>query len=227
MKQLIPSLLLLFFTACDKSGNDNQYPPDGFVYVHEALPGVTYEIRYFTDNNFIGRPIEGYLAATALLTREAATALRNVQLELEAKGYGIKIFDCYRPQRAVDHFMRWGKDVRDTLRKSEYYPDVDKKDLFALGYLYERSGHTRGSTVDLTVVNRATGEELDMGSTYDFFGDISHHGTPLITPEQEANRNILRDAMVKHGFKILPEEWWHFTLENEPYPDTYFNFTVR
>lgn len=219
--------LFLFLISCSVSAQRDDYPPDGFIYVHDALPGVTYEIRYFTDNNFVGQPIDGYLDAKALLTREAAWALRQVQVELEAKGYGIKVFDGYRPQRAVDHFVRWGKDVGDTLRKAEFYPDVDKKDLFRNGYIYERSGHTRGSTVDLTLIDTTTGRDVDMGSPYDYFGEISHHGTAKITPQQEASRNILRDVMVKNGFKPLSEEWWHFTLTDEPYPDTYFDFVIK
>jgi len=229
MKHLLPLLLVSLFFSCNKKEETKEeiYPPEGFVYTHEALPGALHEIRYFSNNNFIGRPIDGYKASVALLTREAAAALRKVQLDLESQGYQLKIFDAYRPQKAVDHFVRWSKDPADTLKKSEYYPDIDKPDLFRLGYIWEKSGHTRGSTIDLTIVDKSTGQELDMGSPYDFFGPISHHGTNMITPQQEANRNILRDAMLKHGFKILPEEWWHYTLVDEPNPDTYFNFEVK
>ena len=163
----------------------------------------------------------------AILTEEAAAALKKAADSLEEQGYYIKIFDAYRPQRAVDHFIRWAKDLDDVKMKEQFYPEVDKSKLFELGYIAEKSGHSRGSTVDLTLVDIETNEELDMGSGFDFFGSISNHGTDLITPEQERNRNILRDAMVAAGFKIYPEEWWHYTLEDEPYPDTYFNFPVK
>ncbi len=226
MKNYLLLIFLIFIIGCG-SERQSHYPPEGFVYVHKALPGVRYEIRYFSNENFLGRPVAGYQSPKAILTNEAAAALRKVQMDLENLGYGIKVFDAYRPQTAVNDFVAWATEVADTLRKADYYPEIDKKDLFRLGYIYERSGHSRGSTVDLTLYDLETGEDLDMGSNYDFFGLVSHHGTELVNAEQEANRNILRDAMVKHGFKPLPEEWWHYTLVNEPYPDTFFDFEVR
>lgn len=201
--------------------------PNGFAYVTDVIPTAQLEIRYFSEDNFVGAVIDGYEASKAILTVEAANALKKAADILYEQGYVIKIFDAYRPQRAVNHFMRWAKDLDDTKMKEKYYPHLDKSVLFELGYIAEKSGHSRGSTVDLTLVDVSTGKELDMGSGFDFFGEISNHGTDLIPEEQEKNRNILRDAMMEAGFKIYPEEWWHYTLENEPYPDTYFDFPVR
>ena len=211
----------------NESDSEQGNLPDGFVYVTDVIPTAQLEIRYFSEDNFVGAVIDGYEAPKAILTVEAAEALKKAADILEEQGYYIKIFDAYRPQRAVDHFVRWSKDLDDTKMKEKYYPDLDKSVLFELGYIAEKSGHSRGSTVDLTLVEISSGKELDMGSGFDFFGDISNHGTHLITPEQEKNRNILRDAMVEAGFKVYPEEWWHYTLENEPYPDTYFDFPVK
>lgn len=211
----------------NESDSEQGNLPDGFVYVTDVIPTAQLEIRYFSEDNFVGAVIDGYEAPKAILTVEAAEALKKAADILEEQGYYIKIFDAYRPQRAVDHFVRWSKDLDDTKMKEKYYPDLDKSVLFELGYIAEKSGHSRGSTVDLTLVEISSGKELDMGSGFDFFGDISNHGTHLITPEQEKNRNILRDAMVEAGFKVYPEEWWHYTLENEPYPDTYFAFPVK
>jgi zinc D-Ala-D-Ala dipeptidase len=201
--------------------------PVGFVYLDEVIPEAQFEIRYFSENNFVGERITGYNAPFAIMTREAAEALKNVQADLMEKGYNLKIFDAYRPQKAVEHFKAWSKDAKDTKMKEQYYPDVDKTRLFQLGYIASRSGHSRGSTVDLTLVYLETGEEVDMGGPYDFFGGISHHDTKLITSEQKANRQILKAAMQKHGFKPYAKEWWHYTLENEPFPSKYFDFDVE
>ncbi len=201
--------------------------PEGFVYLTEVVETAQLDIRYYGDNNFVGQRIAGYEAPTAISTVEAAAALAQAAERLEEQGYYIKVFDAYRPQTAVDHFVSWAKDLDDQKMKDVFYPNVDKSRLFELAYIAERSGHTRGSVVDLTLVEISTGEEVDMGSGFDFFGAISHHGTDLITPEQESNRNILRDAMVAAGFEIYPEEWWHFILSDEPYPDEYFDFSVN
>jgi D-alanyl-D-alanine dipeptidase len=201
--------------------------PSGFVDLQTLLPDLILDIRYFGSDNFIGRPIDGYHAPKALLSQEAALALAAVQREANSLGFQLKIFDAYRPQTAVNHFVNWASLVDDTLTKARYYPDVDKKDLFALKYIAERSGHTRGSTIDLTLVDMATSEELDMGSTFDLFGEKSHHGSPLVDEQQSANRLLLKELMLRHGFKHYPEEWWHYTLTNEPYPDTYFDFQVE
>ena len=201
---------------------------DDFVEITEIIPDAILEIRYYSTYNFVGTRIDGYLQPTALLTRQAADSLRAVSDELLAKGYRLKIYDAYRPQRAVDHFVRWAADVSDTLMKPYFYPDLDKSVLFEQEYIMEKSGHTRGSTVDLTLFDLATEKEVDMGGTFDWFGEESHPDyTATITPEQFANRMLLREAMLRHGFKPLESEWWHFTLANEPYPDTYFTFPVR
>ena len=201
---------------------------DDFVEIAEAVPDAILEIRYHSTYNFVGARIDGYLQPTALLTRQAADSLRSVSDELKAKGYRLKIYDAYRPQCAVDHFVRWAADISDTLMKPYFYPDLDKSVLFEELYIMEKSGHTRGSTVDLTLFDMATEKEVDMGGTFDWFGIESHPDyTATITPEQFANRQILREAMLRHGFKPLESEWWHFTLADEPYPDTYFTFPVR
>jgi D-alanyl-D-alanine dipeptidase len=201
--------------------------PDGFVNITDVIPTAQLEIRYFSNDNFVGAVIDGYEAPKAILTIEAAQALKKAADVLYEQGYYIKIFDAYRPQSAVNYFIRWAKDLDDTKMKEKYYPQLDKSVLFELGYVAEKSGHSRGSTVDLTLVKISSGEELDMGSGFDFFGKISNHGTDLITEEQEKNRNILRDAMVGAGFEVYPEEWWHYKLKDEPYPDTYFDFPVK
>lgn len=200
--------------------------PEGFVYVTDVIPTVRLDIRYYTGYNFVGTRITGYEAPVAILTREAAEALKTAAEILDEQGYYIKIFDAYRPLRAVEHFVLWGQDLEDQKMKDQFYPEVDKSQLFDLGYIALRSGHSRGSVVDLTLVYKDTLEEVDMGSPFDFFGPISHHGTDLITPEQEANRNILRDAMVAAGFEPYPEEWWHYRVKDEPYPNQYFDFPV-
>jgi D-alanyl-D-alanine dipeptidase len=200
--------------------------PQGFVSVSEVVPDLLLDIRYYSTYNFVGVRVDGYRAPVAILTDKAANALKKVNDELKAQGYLLKIFDAYRPQKAVDHFVRWAKALNDTLYKRAFYPDIDKSVLFALGYISSKSGHSRGSVVDLTLVDILTGKELDMGTPFDFFGPKSGHGTNLITKEQTANRELLKNAMLRHGFKMYQEEWWHYTLNNEPYPDTYFNFDV-
>ena len=199
----------------------------GFVEIAEAVPDAILEIRYYSTYNFVGERIDGYEAPVALLTREAAEALKAVSDELAEQGYRLKIYDAYRPQSAVDHFKRWAVDLEDVSMKKYFYPDLDKSVLFAQGYIASKSGHSRGSTVDLTLFDMAAGKELDMGGTFDWFGPRSHPGYTGLTEEQAANRALLRDAMLAHGFKGINTEWWHFTLKNEPYPDTYFNFPVE
>jgi len=217
-----------------------------FVTLTDAVPDAILEIRYFGTYNFVGTRIDGYLEPTALLTKVAADSLKAVSDDVMALGYRLKIYDAYRPQQAVDHFVRWAADVPDTLMKHYFYPDLDKSVLFEQDYIYAKSGHSRGSTVDLTLFDMETEKELDMGGTFDWFGPESHPdfcGDPesaaftgdnskspagrSITPEQFRNRMILRAAMLRHGFRALDSEWWHFTLKDEPFPETYFNFPVR
>ncbi|MBR7005148.1 MAG: phosphatase PAP2 family protein [Bacteroidales bacterium] len=219
---------------------------DYFVKITEVVPDVILEIRYFSTYNFVGSRVDGYEAPTALLTRQAADSLKAVSDDVKAMGYRIKIYDAYRPQKAVSHFVRWAADRTDTLMKTAFYPDLDKSVLFEQEYIMEKSGHSRGSTVDLTLIDAVTGKDIDMGGTFDWFGPESHpdfcgnpdtgeyngdnHKSPVarsITPEQFANRMVLREAMLRHGFKALDSEWWHFTLRDEPFPDTYFTFPVE
>ncbi|MBO4557897.1 MAG: M15 family metallopeptidase [Bacteroidales bacterium] len=199
----------------------------GFVHITDVVPDAILEIRYYSTFNFVGERIDGYLAPTAMLTREAADSLKAVSDDVKALGYRLKIYDAYRPQCAVDHFVRWAADVPDTTMRQYFYPNVDKSRLFELEYIMEKSGHTRGSTVDLTLFDMSTEKEVDMGGVFDWFGEESHPDYRGITEEQFANRMILRDAMVRHGFKTLDSEWWHFTLKDEPYPDTYFTFPLK
>ena len=198
-----------------------------FVLLSEAVPDAILEIRYYSTYNFVGERIDGYEEPLAFLTKEAAEALREVSDELVEKGYRLKIFDAYRPQAAVTHFMNWALDPDDTRMKEYFYPELEKDVLFPQGYIAEHSGHSRGSTVDLTLFDMTTEKEVDMGGTFDYFGELSHPDYTDITEEQYANRMILREAMLAHGFKPLEEEWWHFTLADEPYPDTYFTFPVN
>ena len=198
----------------------------GFVALAEAVPDVILEPRYYSTYNFVGERIDGYEEPCALLTKEAARALRAASDDCVRRGYRLKIYDAYRPQRAVAHFVRWAADVGDTRMKPYFYRDLDKSVLFERGYIAEKSGHSRGSTVDLTLFDMKTGKDVDMGGTFDWFGKESHPDFKGVTKEQYANRMLLREIMLAHGFKPLAEEWWHFTLANEPYPDTYFDFPV-
>ena len=205
----------------------NHTLPEGFVLVGEAIPDALLDIRYYTTYNFVGARIDGYEAPVAVLTREAADALKLVSDDMKAQGLRLVIYDAYRPQRAVDHFARWAEDITDTRMKAVFYPDVDKADLFEKGFIARRSGHSRGSTVDLTLLDEATGKLLDMGGPFDFFGELSHPDYAGVTAQQHENRMLLQSALRKRGFKPLSTEWWHFTLVDEPYPKTFFDFPVR
>ncbi|MBR3312187.1 MAG: M15 family metallopeptidase [Solobacterium sp.] len=198
-----------------------------FVLISANIPDVLLDIRYYSSFNFIGERIDGYEAPVAVLRKEAAVRLKEVSGEMKEKGYRLKIFDAYRPQKAVDHFMRWAADPSDIRMKEYFYPEIDKKDIIPLGYVAEHSGHSRGSTVDLTLFDMRTQQDLDMGGTFDYFGELSHPDYKGVTEEQYENRMLLRDVMLRHGFRGLDEEWWHFTLKDEPCPDTYFTFPVR
>lgn len=204
-----------------------QQLPKGFTYLNEMIPDIVLEVRYAGSNNFLGTPVEGYKDEIVILSTPAAQALIKVQQELKTLGYCLKVFDGYRPQRAVNHFISWAKVSGDTLKKQQFYPDVDKKNLFNLGYISSRSGHSRGSTVDLTIVDYNTGKEVDMGGAYDFFGELSHHNYSGISEVQKNNRVFLKRIMMKHGFQPYAQEWWHYTYQPEPFPDTYFDFVVE
>ncbi|CAM1372740.1 M15 family metallopeptidase [Tenacibaculum xiamenense] len=201
--------------------------PKGFSYIRDVAPSIQRELRYCNHNNFVGVPIDGYQDDVLITSTLTAKALKKVQDELIKKGYSLKIFDAYRPQQAVNHFVRWARVINDTLMKSAYYPKINKRHLFRLGYISSKSGHSRGSSVDLTVVNLKTNKELDMGSPFDFFGKSSHIAFEKLTPQQKKNRALLQKTMVKHGFRPYKNEWWHFTLRNEPFPKTYFNFPIK
>ena len=200
--------------------------PSGFVLLADYVPGIVQEIRYYSTYNFIGDRIDGYEEPCGLLTAEAARALKAVANEMNALGYRLKIFDAYRPARAVKHFVLWGIEDLDLRMKPYFYPELEKQALFARGYIASRSSHSRGSTVDLTLLDMSTGRELDMGSPFDLFSERSHPDSRDVTPEQYANRMLLQGAMVRGGFVPFDCEWWHFTLKDEPYPDTYFDFPV-
>ena len=198
----------------------------GFVLLSDYVPQIVQEIRYFSTYNFIGDRIDGYEEPVALLTKEAARALKTVSSEMNVKGYRLKIFDAYRPETAVRHFILWGIEDADVRMKPYFYPDVEKQALFSEGYIARRSSHSRGSTVDLTLLDMKTGKEVDMGGPFDLFSAVSHPDYRGITEEQYDNRMFLREAMLRNGFLPIDCEWWHFTLRDEPYPDSYFSFPV-
>jgi zinc D-Ala-D-Ala dipeptidase len=200
--------------------------PAAFVDAAAVVPGLLVDARYAGAHNFVGRPIDGYEAPHCLLTRPAADALAQVARDLAGQGLVLKAFDCYRPARAVANFVRWAQNLNDTAGKGEFYPDVDKRVLFREGYISSRSGHSRGSTVDLTLA-RADGSELDMGTPFDFFSPRSWPSSPNVSPEAKENRAMFAAAMRRRGFHPYPREWWHFTLAHEPFPATYFDFPVR
>jgi zinc D-Ala-D-Ala dipeptidase len=216
----------LAFTSTIEAGS----LPEPFVYVEEVIPNIKIDLRYSSDNNFLGRCVDGYVGSRCILTRDAAEALQKVQEDLNRFGLGLKIYDAYRPQRAVDDFVRWGKDLHDTKTKKDFYPSVQKENLFKEGYIAEKSSHSRGSTVDLTTISmdgETSGRDLDMGSGFDFFGPESWPDCLSMSPNQRANRMLLRVLMEKHGFEPYSKEWWHFTFKNEPFPNTYFDFPVE
>ena len=201
--------------------------PEGFVYVDKIIPDIEVRLSYFNRQNFVGDTIDGYRANKLILTHETALALAKVQSYLQSKNLCLVVFDGYRPQTAVNHFVRWAQNLNDTIMKSVYYPDVEKRHLFRDGYIASKSGHSRGSTLDLGLINGNTGELVDMGTIFDFFGEASAVDYLNLTDSQIKNRNILQEAMQRFGFRNYPKEWWHFTLRNEPFPDTYFDFPVE
>lgn len=216
------SFILLISVA-----TQSQNLPKGFSYIKDIAPTIQRELRYCNHNNFVGIPVDGYEEDILITSTLAAKALKKVQDELAKKELSLKVFDAYRPQSAVNHFVRWARTSNDTIRKHQYYPKLNKRNLFKLGFIASKSGHSRGSSIDLTIVDLKTGEELDMGSPFDFFGEISSTYSKKITKKQLQNRLLLRAVMIKHGFRPYNKEWWHFTLNNEPFPKTYFDFPIR
>jgi len=249
MKISLLSILILIASQSVLAEQTGNMPRD-FVDITTVIPSIVLDMRYYTAHNFVGERIDGYLAPKCLLTKPAARALKKVQTELKGFSLSLKVYDCYRPQRAVNHFLRWGKDIDDTKTKQEFYPSLDKRVLFQKGYIATKSGHSRGSAVDLTIVpvptpqqeNYVSGQRLsecylpteqrfkdnslDMGTGFDCFHKLSATNNLQLTPQQRANRLLLKTVMEKHGFRNFAEEWWHFTLKNEPH-STYFNFTIK
>lgn len=201
--------------------------PNGFVYLKSIDPTISVELKYLTSDNFLGTPVDGYNDNRCIITKRAALALKKIQTELKAMGLGLKVFDAYRPQQAVNHFVRWAKVIDDTLTKAQFYPTLPKSVLFQKGFIASRSGHSRGSTVDLTIIDLKSKKELDMGGIFDLFHERSHVTSTLCTMQQRANRLLLRSLMLKYGFRPYSKEWWHFRFKNEPFPKSYFNFPVE
>ncbi len=255
MKKYIYAILinvLLFAISCSSTQPEiiNNYP-DGFVDLNTIDSTIILEMRYFTDHNFLGTKVDGYECAKCIISKEAALSISKVQKELEPFGLTLKIYDCFRPQIAVEHFVRWAKDINDTKMRKEFYPDVDKSNLFKDGYIAEKSSHSRGSTVDLTIIplpipeqekyidgmplvecykpasQRFKDNSIDFGTGFDCFDELSHPENQNVGVEQRVARNLLRTLMDKYGFNNYDMEWWHFTLRNEPFPGTYFNFTIK
>jgi D-alanyl-D-alanine dipeptidase len=222
MKKITLLITLLFSFILNA-----QKLPKGFVYLKDLVPSIKIELRYYSNHNFIGKPINGYKSNRLIMTKEAALSLKKIQQELLKKELSLKIFDAYRPQQAINHFVAWAKVLNDTLMKNEYYPRVAKSNLFKSGYIASKSAHSRGSTVDLTITSAKTATELDMGSSYDFFGIESHPKYQNISNQQKKNRMLLRKVMLANGFKPYQNEWWHFTLKKEPFPNTYFEFSIK
>ncbi|WP_411768190.1 M15 family metallopeptidase [Winogradskyella sp. A3E31] len=218
-------LLILLFGLL--SFQERKDMPKDFTDVSEVIADLDVELRYYSTHNFVGDTINGYHSNTLYLTKAAAKHLKLVQDELQQQNLCLRVYDGYRPQTAVNHFVRWAKQINDTINKQEFYPKVDKSNLFSEGYIASKSGHSRGSTVDLTIIDGETNIPLDMGSPYDFFGQPSWVNYESITAEQKANRQLLQTVMLKHGFRNYPKEWWHFTLRGEPFPDTYFDFPIK
>lgn len=224
-------IILIFLTGTlSFAGDHTSTLPEGFVYVDQVVPDIRTDLRYATGHNFVGTPIDGYLQSRCILTDKAAQALKTVQDELRPFGLCLLIFDGYRPQRAVDHFVRWAEDVNDTRMKAEFYPEVKKENLFKEDYIAAKSSHSRGSTVDLTI-RSSTAEPADaglnMGSGFDLFDPKSWPTSLDVSAEARAHRMLLQLLMKKHGFEPYPKEWWHFTLRDEPFPDTYLDFPVQ
>jgi len=217
-------LLGIILSSCQPK--EKNHLPENFVYLTDIIPDIELDMKYYTNDNFVGAKVNGYEKPVCICTKEAAIALREVQEELASMNLSLKVFDAYRPQRAVNHFMEWAKNINDTLTKSKFYPQVKKEDLFRLNYIAEKSSHSRGSTFDITILD-SNKKPLDMGTPFDYFGPESWPTSDAVTFEQKENRMLLQGLMLKHGFNLYAEEWWHFTLKDEPFPDTYFDFVVK
>ena len=224
MKKILLVIFTLLSFSCYSYAAQISYDKSGFVPLYSVIDDAAYDIRYYSSNNFTGNKINGYVAPVAYMTKEGANALASAANDLRKQGYRLLIWDTYRPQKAVDNFVSWINNPKDEGDKS-FYPTLKKSDLLKGQYIMEKSGHTRGSTVDLTLIKK-DGSFVDMGGTFDLFSEISHPDYKKLTKEQKKNRKILHDAMIRAGFKGIDSEWWHFTLKNEPYPDTYFDFDV-
>jgi len=244
-------LILIIQTLTVKSGFSESNIPAGFIDVQKTIPSIILDIRYFGPHNFVGEEVEGYNAPKCFLTEKAAVALSKVQEELKGFSLSMKIYDCYRPQRAVNHFVKWAKDIKNTKTKDEFYPTIDKKNLFRDGYIAAKSSHSKGSTVDLTIVpfpvpeqedyipgqplracympvdKRFKDNSIDMGTGFDCFHEMSHPANNRVGLQQRVNRMLLKTLMEKHGFKNYDKEWWHFTLKGEPFPNTFFDFIIE
>ena len=225
MKKILLIVLMMFCFIQASAAAQISYDKRDFAPVYTVIDDAVYDIRYYSSYNFTGKRIDGYKAPVAYMTKEALKALSSAAADLRKQGYRLLIWDTYRPQKAVDNFVKWINDPNDAGDKT-FYPDLKKSDLLAGQYIMEKSGHTRGSTVDLTLIKK-DGSFVDMGGTFDLFSEISHPDYKKLTRKQKKNRQILHDAMTKAGFQGIDSEWWHFTLKNEPYPDTYFNFDVK
>jgi D-alanyl-D-alanine dipeptidase len=252
-KVIIYPIIVALISGCQRHtvGDDDPVSRESFLSLSDVEPDIVLEMRYFGENNFTGMRIDGYAAPKCLLTTAAANALANVQKELMTYGLGLKVYDCYRPQRAVAHFVAWAQDLNDTRMRRQYYPSVEKQDLFRLGYIAEKSSHSRGSTVDVTLVplpipatanadippgtrdcrapaaQRYPDTSIDMGTGFDCFDPLAHTANVDIPAEARRNRLLLKSLMEKHGFVNYPKEWWHYTLRDEPFPERAFDFPVK
>ncbi len=225
MKKILLIAFIMFSFVQTSLAYQVSYDKSGFALVSTKIYDAAYDIRYYSSNNFTGNRINGYNAPIAYMTKESLDALTKAADDLRNQGYRLLIWDTYRPQKAVTNFVKWINDPNDPGDKT-FYPALKKSDLLKGGYIASRSGHSRGSTIDLTIIKK-DGSFVDMGGTFDLFSEISHPNYEKLTPEQKKNRQILRNAMIKAGFKGITSEWWHYTLKNEPYPDTYFDFNVE
>ena len=201
--------------------------PSGFVVLTDIAPDIIVEMRYYSKYNFVGERIRGYEEPVALVTRETALALKQANDDVAHMGYQLKIWDAYRPQMAVDHFIEWARDLSDVKMKRYFYPDEEKANLFVHGFIASRSSHSRGSAVDVTLYDLQNDYDVDMGGAFDYFGPRSYPDYPDLTEQQKMHRDLLRTVMHKHGLKGISTEWWHFILIDEPYPNQYFNFPVK